>query len=141
MLHPDQFQVNEAWIVFQLNHAPIHTERDGAFNCIGLMDARSCFILGTEFAPVNEKASSDLRSQRLLEAGWRHKKAFPVTLFTPTGQFDQAFTANAQQQGITVVAVAEHELLPFIGEARQGFQERFENRGAAGDSGEPPVHH
>jgi hypothetical protein len=28
MLHPNQFQINEAWIVFKLNDEPIHTELD-----------------------------------------------------------------------------------------------------------------
>jgi hypothetical protein len=45
MLHPSQFKINEAWIAFRLNGAPIRTERDGDFNCIALMDAASCFIL------------------------------------------------------------------------------------------------
>ncbi len=45
MLHPNQFQVNEAWIAFQLNDAPIHTRSDGDFNCIALMDAASCFMM------------------------------------------------------------------------------------------------
>ena len=46
VLHPVQFQVNEAWIVFQLNETPIHTEQEGSFNCLCLMDAASCFLLG-----------------------------------------------------------------------------------------------
>jgi hypothetical protein len=49
VLHPEQFEVNEAWIAFQLNGAPIRTEDDGDFNFIALMDAASCFILGSEF--------------------------------------------------------------------------------------------
>ncbi|MCY1381805.1 hypothetical protein D9M69_697600 [compost metagenome] len=53
MLHPNQFTVNEAWIAFRLNDAPIQTDADGAFNCLALMDAASCFILGTEFVPAD----------------------------------------------------------------------------------------
>jgi hypothetical protein len=52
MLHPNQFEVNEAWIAFRLNNAPIQTERDGDFNCIALMDAASCFILSSKFIPA-----------------------------------------------------------------------------------------
>ena len=37
MLHPGQFEVNEAWVAFRLNDAPIHTERDGDFDCIALI--------------------------------------------------------------------------------------------------------
>ena len=50
MLHPNQFQVNEAWIAFKLNDEPIHAELDGDFSFLALMDAASCFILSS--APV-----------------------------------------------------------------------------------------
>ena len=45
-VHPNQFHVDEAWIVFKLNDEPLRTDRDGLFNIICLMDAASCFILG-----------------------------------------------------------------------------------------------
>jgi hypothetical protein len=45
-LHPNQFQVNEVWIAFQLNETPISTGKDGAFNCICLMDGRKLLPLG-----------------------------------------------------------------------------------------------
>lgn len=38
MLHPKQFEVNEAWLAFKLNELPICTELEGEFNCIALMD-------------------------------------------------------------------------------------------------------
>jgi hypothetical protein len=68
MLHPNQFQVNEAWIAFQLNDAPIETALDGAFNCLALMDAASCFILGTEFIPATAAQPSKMQTRRLLAA-------------------------------------------------------------------------
>ena len=51
MLHPRQFQVSEAWIVFKLNDAPIRTEQDGDFDFVTLMDAASCFVLDASGAP------------------------------------------------------------------------------------------
>lgn len=39
MFDPGQFQINEAWIVFKLNDAPVITEVDGDFNVLALMDA------------------------------------------------------------------------------------------------------
>ena len=126
MLHPNQFQVNEAWIAFQLNDEPIHTEQDGSFNCIGLMDAASCFILGTELVPVNEREPSQLQTRRLLKAGWAHKKRLPVTLFVPKGQFQDVIPTEAKRQGVSVVPVPETQLLVFIGEARQGYREHVQ---------------
>lgn len=134
MLHPSQFQVNEAWVVFQLNDAPIRTEEDGAFNCVGLMDAASCFILGAEFVPVGEPEPSELEARRLLEAGWAHGKVFPATLFVPNDRFQTALTSEAKRRAIAVIPVHESQLLVFIGEARQGFKQHIEGGREHGDS-------
>lgn len=129
MPHPRQFQVNEAWIAFQLNDAPVRTEQDGSFNCICLMDAASCFILGTVLVPVEEPEPSELDVRRLLKTGWEHKQEFPTTLFVPTGQFPAILPAEAKRRGISVVPVRESQLQIFIGEARQGFKEHIEEKG------------
>lgn len=130
MLAPDQFQTNEAWIAFQLNDAPIRTEQDGDFNCIGLMDAASCFILGTAFVPAGEAEPSSFSARRLLQSGAAHKNQRATTLFVPKGQFQTTLPAEATRQGISVVAVHESELLVCIGEARQSFREHMQGCGA-----------
>jgi hypothetical protein len=126
MLHPKQFEVNEAWIAFRLNHAPIRTERDGDFNCIALMDAASCFILGSEFIPATAAEPTRAQFRRLLKDARRHKQQLPNTLFVPREDLAHQLTLEATQQGIDVVRVPENELLVFIGQAREGFAERFE---------------
>jgi len=57
MLEPNQIEVNEAWIAFRINSAPIRTEQDGDFDFIVLMDAASCFILGSELFPFGMRSS------------------------------------------------------------------------------------
>ena len=130
MLHPSQFQVNEAWIAFQLNDAPIRTEREGSFNSVALMDAASCFIFGMILVPVDDSDPSKSELRRLLKMGWAHKRRYPATLFSPTGRFQTVLPAEAKRVGISVVPVQESQLLVFIGEARQGFKERFEGERA-----------
>ena len=125
MLHPNQFAVNEAWIAFQLNDALIHTERDGSFNCIALMDAASCFILGSEFIAASEEEASQLEIRRLIKKGKSHKNQLPKTLFLAREQASGSIEREATRQKIAVVRVPETELLVFIGEAREGFRERF----------------
>jgi hypothetical protein len=132
VLHPQQFQVNEAWIAFQLNAEPIRTERDGSFNCICLMDAASCFILGNALIPASESEPSELEVRRLFKASWTHKKEFPATLFTPTGQFESTVPTEARRHGIAVVPVDESQLLVFIGDARQGYEEHLQGGGQHG---------
>ena len=127
MLHPNQFQVNEAWIAFKLNDRPIRTEQDGDFDLIALMDAASCFILSSELVPAHVDEPTELESRRLLQQGQEHKQQLPKTLFVPSGQPAQFLAAAARRKGIEVVCVEESQLLIFIGEAREGFRERFES--------------
>ena len=126
MLHPQQFKVNEAWIAFRLNGAPVRTELDGDFNCIALMDAASCFILGSEFVPASAPEPTSAQFRRLLKNAQSHKQQLPRTLFIARGDIADVMTREAARQNIEVVRVPESELLVFIGEARQGFAERFE---------------
>lgn len=126
MLHPRQFEVNEAWIAFRLNNAPIRTERDGNFNCVALMDAASCFIFGSEFISVTAAEPTRAQFRRMLTNAKRHKQQLPRTLFVPREDVADRVTREAEQQGIDVVRIPERELLVFIGEAREGFAERFE---------------
>ena len=126
MLHPSGFEVNEAWIVFRLNDAPISTEADGDFNVIALMDAASCFILGTEFVPVNSAEPSEMVAKRLIKSGKHHKEQLPKTLFIPENQAADILCIEATRNGITVIRVPEERLLVFIGEAREGLKEHIE---------------
>jgi hypothetical protein len=121
MLHPNQFHVNDAWIVFKLNDEPIHTELDGDFNLIALMDAASCFILGSALVAVTVAEPSQMESKRLLKEGKAHKMQLPKTLFVPTELQAKFLAAEAERVGIDVVRIAEHQLLIFIGEAREEF--------------------
>jgi hypothetical protein len=126
MLHPQQFKVNEAWIAFRINGEPVRTELDGDFNCIGLMDAASCFILATEFVPATAPEPTSARFRRLLKNAENHKQQLPKRLFIARGDVADVMVREATKQNIEVVRVPESELLIFIGEARQGFAERFE---------------
>lgn len=127
VLHPNQFQVNEAWIAFQLNETPISAGRDGAFNCICLMDAASCYLLGTELIPTSEAEPSQTQARDMLTAAWAKKEEFPRTLFVPTGQFQGTLKAEAERLGLAVVSAPEDQLLVFIGEARDGYREHMEH--------------
>ena len=130
MLHPNQFQVNEAWIVFKLNDEPIRTQADGDFDFVALMDAASCFILSSSPVPANMAEPSKLEAKRMLKEAKAHKQQLPKTLFIPSTQPAQHLSLEAERQGIAVIRVPEVELLLFIGEAREGFRERFGAGGA-----------
>ena len=123
MLDPSQYQVNEAWIAFRLNDAPISTEADGDFNVLALMDVASCYILGMEFIRTDSPEPSQLEAARLLKGSHSHEQQYPKSLFIPTNQEADILSTEAERHGITVTRVPEEQLLVFIGEARQGFKE------------------
>lgn len=125
MLHPSQFQVNEAWILFRLNDAPLRTEQDGDFNIFALMDAASCFLLSFQSVSASAAEPSELEAKRLLKDGYAQSQELPGTLFIPNEQAADILTIEAEGQGITVDRVPENELWVFIGEARESFRERF----------------
>jgi len=123
VLNPNQFAINEAWIAFKLNDAPIRTGEDGDFNVIALMDAGSCFILGSEFVSAGSAEPSQLESKRLLKTGQSHKDELPKKLIIPTDQNAELLTKEAERLGIVVTRIPESELTVYLDEAREGFQE------------------
>jgi len=125
VLHPNQFHVNEAWIAFKLNDAPVSTDADGHFNLLALMDAASCFILSSALVPVSAAGPSEVEAKRLLKEGQARKQQLPTTLFISSDQPAKLLIVEAERQGITVVRVPDDQLVMFIGEARDGFRERF----------------
>jgi len=126
MLHPQQFEINEAWIVFRLNNKAIPTEQDGDLNCIALMDAASCFILASELILATSDEPTDIQFRRLLKNAKSHKQQLPKTLFIAREDAAEMAARVATDLDIEVVRVPGNELLVFIGEARQAFAERFE---------------
>ena len=130
MLEPNQFEENEAWVAFQLNDDPVHTEQDGDFNCVALLDAASGFIFGTAFVSVAEHEPPPLEVRRLFETSLERSNCNPATLFIPKGKYQSVLPAEAKRHGIEVVSVQGSELLTLTAEARQGFREHFQG-GAA----------
>lgn len=125
MLHPNQFRVMEAWVAFNLNEAPIHTEHDGDFNVVALMDAASCFLLSSGFISTGQSGMTTAEAQRALEEAWSHKQDFPEKLIVSAGQRASALMVEGRKLGIEVMEMTEDLLQPLIAEARDSFREHF----------------
>jgi hypothetical protein len=126
MLLPKHFEVNEAWIVFRVNHAPIRIDAEGDCNAIALMDAASCFLLGVELIPVAAVEPTRGQFSRMLQHAQRQKQQLPKTLFVAREDVADLVTRVAAERNIDVVRVPEHQLLVFTSEAREAFAQRFE---------------
>jgi hypothetical protein len=125
MLRPNQFHVNETWIAFQLNEAPIITDRDGDFNIIALMDAASRFILGMGYVKSNTLELSHQEAKKLLKTGYDHKKQYPKEIIIPNHMVADVLALEAKSNGIKVKREAEQMLEIFLGEARESFREHL----------------
>jgi hypothetical protein len=125
VLHPSQFQPNDAWIVFKLNDAPIRTAVDGELNFIALMDAASCYIVGSEVIAANAVELPKMAAKRLLKKGQTQAQRLPNTRYIPHELPAKTLAQEADRLDITVVSIAEEKLMILIGEAREGFNERF----------------
>lgn len=123
MLESKHFEVNETWIAFKLNDAPVRTEADGDFNVIALMDAASGFILGNEFISIESAELSQAEASRLFENALSHKQQLPKSLLIPETLAATNLRSVAKQTGISTKLVPEDELLGFISEAREGFKQ------------------
>ena len=125
-IRPKGFKVNEAWIAFRINSSPVRTEEDGDFNCFALMDAASCFILGMELVPIHgEEAEKDLFMQ-LLEGAHSRAKCMPHEILLAHGTGAEAMAPAAARLRVKTREVSESDLMIFIGNAKQGFSERFD---------------
>lgn len=127
-LHPNRFRVNEAWIAFQLNDEPIVTVRDGSFNCVCLMDAASCYILGQVMVPSDRPEPSALEAKRLFGLGLAHGMGYPRQVIVPEGRYATDLAAEARRKGIAFVTVPASHLLPFTADARESFREFLSGR-------------
>ena len=128
MLHPDQFHVDKAWIAFKLNVEPIRTGADGNFDCVALMDAASCFILSTAMTSASEPGPSAFEARRLFKAAYAHNRKWPQALLLATSYPAEGLALEAERLKVSVSRVAETQLLPFVADARIGFQEHIAKR-------------
>ena len=94
------------------------------------MDAGSCFILGSTLIPSTAVEPTTAQFRALLKDAQRRKNQLPNTLFIAREDVADLMTREAIYKNIDVVRVPENELAIFIGEARQGFADRFEGKPA-----------
>ncbi len=128
MRHPRDYTVNEAWIVFRLNDAPIRTEQDGDFHVVCLMDAASCFVLGNEFFATGTTEVPALVAEGLIKTGRAAANVLPRKLLLSSALGTEQFARQAERLGIEVERVPDKELTAFLSEVRKGFREQIARR-------------
>ncbi len=131
MTQSQQLAEDDAWILFRLNGDPIVTESDGAFNCLALMDAASCFIFGTELVAIDAIQLSQFQSRRMLVSARSRANKYPKMLMLPKKFAADTFVQEALRQGIQIERVLSKRLLSYISEAKVGFRQ-YQESGSSG---------
>jgi hypothetical protein len=122
MLDPNQYQVNQTWILFRINDAPVTTDQDGDFNLFALMDAASCFMLDMGFVSTDAKQMPVAEAARLLDAAYSQKQEYAGELIIPTELTADHLTDEAQRRGFKVTRLPEAHLKVYTSEARESFR-------------------
>ena len=112
---------NEAWLLFQLNDIPVHTEQDGDFNALAIMELATGMILGMEMVQVTEPEISEFQSRKLLAAAEVHAGSRPQRLFIDLERKADNLSSVAAALGIGIERAPSDELAPLSREARDGF--------------------
>lgn len=125
-LHPDQFAVNEAWIVFRLLDEPMETKDAGAVDMIGLMDAGSTCFLNFSARP----AAADF-SEIEARAFFQNLKVPtpprpPRRVFIAADVAGDSLRVEAARRGIDVSTVEPRSLDGIVGRARESIGARLD---------------
>lgn len=121
VIDPQEYQENEAWLLFRLNDDPVRTMADGDFNVLAIMDVGTGLIHGMEFVPAQQNELSEMQSRRLFKMAESKTGARPHLFFVEEGKPLAKLTKVATAMGIEVVVVQGANLDPITREAREGF--------------------
>lgn len=132
-MHPDQFEVNEAWIVFKMFDEPLPVKNLGECEGIGLMDAGSTCVLNFQILPVGSDFSE-------IEArGFFQKLKVPVPLRPPRRIFissdvlTERLKIEAGRLGAAVSSVDAQDLEGIVGRIKESMGDHFDTFLAVGD--------
>lgn len=120
-INPGKYAQNEAWVPFQLNDAPVHTEADGDFDVMAIMDVATGLILGMEFVGVLAEELSEFESRKLLASAESEAGGRPKSLFVDSDKKAARTVEAAGALGLEVIRESGSNLSPITQEAREGF--------------------
>jgi len=124
MLRPDQFSVNEVWIVVRVNDEFIFVKGE-PYDIYALMDAASAFVFGQVLSRVDQEPSEkDVKD--LFQKAWSAKKQWPKTLIVEEDlTAEDILRIHAEKNGISVEYVPLSDLEPIVGPLKELFASDF----------------
>lgn len=125
MLTPDQFRVNEAWIVVRVNEAFLFV-KDEPYDIYVLMDADSCYVLGHVLSRVTNEAPHEKDVEALFKKAWEAKNQWAEKLIlTENSIAEDVFRKQAEQNSLSVSIVPLSDLELIVGPLKESFASDF----------------
>ena len=121
MIEPSDFAHNEAWLLFQLNEAPVMTEADDDFNAMAIMEVATGMIFGMELVQVTMPGLPEFLSRKLLADAEGKAGSRPRKLFIASEDEAGEVVKVAKAMGIEVERVPATDLSVITQGAREGF--------------------
>lgn len=128
MFDPNQFQVNEAWIAFQVNEEFLFVQGE-PYDIHLLMDAASGYVLGHVLYRVVDGAPQQKDIEDLFRRAWEAKRQWAEKLIIANrAPADETFRKQAEMKGISVQIVSSKDLEPIIAPLKESFASDFMGR-------------
>ena len=115
------FVRSQAWLLFQLNDAPVCTASDGDFNVLAIMDVATGVIFGMEFVALEAVEPSEFEARKLFASAESEAGRRPDTLFVSREKRMSQLIGAAEAMGVEVMLENEESLDALTREAREGF--------------------
>jgi len=125
MLTPDQFRVNEAWIVVRVNEAFLFV-KDEPYDIYVLIDAASCYVFGHVLSRVTNEAPHEKDVEALFKKAWEAKNQWAEKLIlTENSIAEDVFRKQAEQNSLSVSIVPLSDLELIVGPLKESFASDF----------------
>ncbi|MCW8801117.1 MAG: hypothetical protein OQK71_09350 [Desulfobacter sp.] len=125
MFTPDQFEVNEVWIVIRINEDFLFVKED-PYDMFVLMDAASAYVLGFVFSKVVAEAPTVKDVEELFNNAWGAKRQWAKKLIvTDESVASNVFIQEAEKNGIPFVIVPISDLSSIVEPLKESFEKDF----------------
>ena len=122
-LQPRDFQVNQTWLAYRINSAPINVDHK-EIDLYVLQDAASMFLFGNVFATAGTDFPEITQVEKLLSSAHAKRDQWPTELLLPGNpRKDNSFVIAAGQQGVKVRSVPESQLSFYIKDTQEAYED------------------
>lgn len=125
MLTPEQFRVNEVWVVAKVNDSFLFV-KDEPYDAYMLVDAASGHILGHVLSRVADGTPCEKDVEALLRKAWEAKNQWAEQLIIAgNSTAEDVFRTQAEKNGISVKIVPLSKLRRIIGPLKKALASSF----------------